>query len=219
MGWIKNQARADIMALATYDDLVKQVIDWSHREDLGVKMPDFITLAENAMYSNDTENLTVRSMETISTALTSGQYLALPDNFESARSVRFVTSFVSELRFQAPEQMRKEPSTGMPQFYTVVGNEIQFNRTPDSEYTIELQYYRKAEPLNDDNQTNEILANHPSIYLYGALAQIFAYAMDDVQLLKYSQLFISSIKGANKADKKGRYGPAPATSIDNGMIV
>lgn len=207
------------MAITNYDELVKQVIDWSHREDLGIKIPDFITLAENAMYSNDVENLTVRSMEIVSTALTAGQYLALPDNFESARSVRFVTSFVHELRYQAPEQMRKEPSTGMPNFYTIVGNEIQFDRTPDSEYTIELQYFRKADPLNDDNQTNEVLSNHPSIYLYGALAQVFTYALDDQQFAKYNQLFISAIKGANKADKKGRYGPAPSASLDGGMIV
>jgi len=206
------------MALTNYDELVKQVTDWSHRGDLGTKIPDFITLAENAMYSNELENLTVRSMETISTALASGQYLSLPDGFESARSVRFVTSGgTGELKFQAPEQMYKEPSTGKPNFFTIVGNEIQFDRTPDSEYTIELQYYRKATPLSDDNQTNDILTNHPSIYLYGALAQVFAYSQDEQQLGKYIQLFTGSIKGANKADKKGRYGPAPSLSIDCGM--
>lgn len=206
------------MAISNYDELCKQVIDWSHRDDLGVKIPDFIQLAENAMYSNDTENLMVRSMEIISTALTSGQYLALPDNFESARSVRFVTDDgTGEVRFQAPEQMYKYPQTGRPNFYTIVGNEIQFDRTPDSEYTIELQYYRKALPLSEDNQTNDVLTSHPSIYLYGALAQIFAYAQDDQQLVKYTQLFIAAIKGANKADKKGRYGPAPSMSLDMGM--
>ena len=68
-------------------------------------------------------------------------------------------------------------------------------------------------------QTNDILTNHPSIYLYGALAQVYAYAQDDQQLTKYIQLFIGAIKGANKADKKGRYGPAPSMSVDCGMIV
>jgi len=208
------------MALDTYDNLVKQVIDWSHRGDLGVKIPDFIQLAENAMYSNDVEVLTVRSMEIISTALTAGQYLSLPDDFESARSVRLVTGDSGgELRFQAPEQMYKQVATGRPNFFTVVGNELQFDRVPDSEYTIEIQYYRKATPLSDDNQTNEILTNHPSIYLYGALSQVFAYSQDDQQAVKYGGLFISAIQGANKADKKGRYGPAPSMSIDCGMIV
>jgi hypothetical protein len=208
------------MALSNYDELVKSIVDWSHRGDLGTKMPDFILLAENAMYSNDQEVLTVRSMETISTALTTGQYLSLPDDFESPRSVRLVTGDNGgELKFQAPEQMRKEVSTGRPQFFSIVGNEIQFNRTPDSEYTIEVQYYRKATPLSDDNLTNEILTSHPSIYLFGALSALFAYALDTEQQLKYTQMFVSAIKGANKSDKKGRYGPAPSMSLDCGMIV
>ena len=202
------------MAFSDYDELQKEVIDWSHRADLGVKIPDFIALAENAMYSNDQEVLTVRSMETISTALTAGQYLALPDGFESARSVRLVTSDNGGyLKFQAPEQMRKEVSGGRPNFFTVIGNEIQFDRTPDSEYTIEIQYFKKADALTELNQTNEILNSHPSIYLFGALTAIFAYASDIEQQIKYNQMFISAIKGANKADKKGRYGPAPSMSI------
>jgi len=206
--------------LDTYDNLVKEVIDWSHRDDLGVKIPDFIKMSENIMYSNDVAILMVRSMEIISTALTAGQYLALPDDFESARSVRLVTGDNGgELRFQAPEQMFKQVATGRPNFFTVVGNEMQFDRVPDSEYTVEIQYYRKAPSLSDIVQTNDILTNHPSIYLYGALAQVFAYAQDDQQAAKYGQLFIGAIKGANKADKKGRYGPAPSMSIDCGMVV
>lgn len=207
------------MAFSDYDELQKEVIDWSHRADLGVKIPDFITLAENAMYSNDQEVLTVRSMETISTALTAGQYLALPDGFESARSVRLVTSDNGGyLKFQAPEQMRKEVSGGRPNFFTIVGNEIQFDRTPDSDYTVEIQYYAKATPLSDTNLTNDILTKHPSIYLFGALTALFAYSLDTEQQIKYNQMFMGAIKGANKADKKGRYGPAPSMSIQ-GMVV
>ena len=205
--------------LDTYDNLVKEIIDWSHRDDLGVKIPDFIQLAENAMYSNEVEVLAIRGMEMISTAATAGQYVALPTDFESARSVRlFTCDNGGELRFQAPEQMRKQVATGKPTFFTVIGNEIQFDRVPDSAYTLEIQYYRKEPSLSDLVQTNAILTSHPSIYLYGALAQIYFFSQDQEQALKYTQLFISAIKGANKADKKGRYGPAPAMSID-GMIV
>ena len=207
------------MAFTNFDELQKEVIDWSHRADLGIKIPDFITLAENAMYSNDQEILNVRSMETITTSLTTGQYVDLPDDFESARSVRLVTSDNGGyLKFQAPEQMRKEVSTGRPNFFSIIGNQIQFDRTPDSEYTLEIQYYKKATPLSDANATNEILAKHPSLYLFGALTALFAYALDTEQHIKYNQMFISAIKGANKADKKGRYGPAPTMSIQ-GMVV
>ena len=206
--------------LDNFDNLVKEIIDWSARSDLNNKVPDFITLAENAMYANEVEVLTVRSMETISTALTTGQYLTLPTDFESARSVRLVTGDNGgELKYQAPEQMFKQVAQGRPNFFTIVGDQLQFDRTPDSEYTIEFQYYRKAASLSTAVQTNEILTSHPSIYLFGALTALFARTQDTEQHMKYNGMFISAIKGANKADKKGRYGPAPSMSLDNGMVV
>ncbi len=208
------------MSLDTFDNLVKEIIDWSHRGDLGTKINDFIQLAENAMYSNEQVVLNIRRMEIVSTALTAGQYLQLPDNFESARSVRLVTGDNGgELKFQAPEQMFKQVATGRPNFYTVVGNELQFDRVPDSSYTIEIQYFRKATPLTTANQTNDILTSHPSIYLFGSLTALFAFTLDSEQQAKYEAMFFSAIKGANKADKKGRYGPAPAMSVDCGMKV
>jgi hypothetical protein len=207
------------MAFTDYDELQKEVVNWSHRGDLGKRIPDFITLAENAMYSNDQEVLTVRSMETITTQLTTGQYVDLPTGFESARSVRLITGDNGGyLKYQAPEQMRKDVAVGRPNFFTIIGNQIQFDKAPDSEYTLEIQYYAKLTPLSDTNLTNDILTNHPSIYLFGALTALFAYSLDTEQQIKYGQMFISAIKGANKSDKKGRYGPAPSMSIQ-GMVV
>ncbi len=208
------------MSLDNFDNLKKEIIDYSHRGDLGNKIDTFIQLAENAMYSNGVQPLKVRSMEIVSTAATAGEYVELPPDFESARSVRLVTNDGSgELRFQAPEQLFKHPTTGQPQFYTIVGNEIQFGRVPDSAYTLEIQYFRKAAPLSTDNQVNEILTNHPQIYLFGSLAMLFSFTQDSEQEASYGQKFIGAIQGANQADKKGRYGPAPTMSLDHGMIV
>lgn len=206
--------------LDNYDNLVKEIIDYSHRGDMGTRIDTFIQLAENAMYSNGAQPLKVRSMEIVSTTAVAGQYVELPPDFESARSVRLVTGDNSgELTYQAPEQLFKKPVTGKPLFYTIVGNEIQFGRVPDSDYTLEMQYFRKAAPLTQANQTNEILTNHPQVYLYGALAMLFGFTQDSEQEASYAQKFIGAIGGANKADKKGRYGPAPALSLDGGMIV
>jgi hypothetical protein len=206
------------MALDTYDNLVKEIADFSHREDLAGKIASFINLSETTMYANDVELLTVRSMEKISTTLTQGEYLSLPDYYESLRSIRFLTpNNIGKLKYQAPQQIYNNVTPGRPNFFTVVGNEIQFDRIPDSNYQIEIQYYRKALPLTPANQTNEILTNYPNIYLFGSLAALFGYAQDTQQEALYINKFISAIRGANKSDKKGRYGPAPAMSLSNGM--
>ena len=206
------------MAFTTFDELVTEVIKWSHRDDLDLLVPDFITLAENTMYANEVQILNVRSMGTVSTALTDSKFLSLPPNFESMRSARLELDNASELQYQAPEQLRRQSTTGQPLFYSIVGNEIEFNRTPDSSYTIELQYFRRADPLTKDNQTNEILTKHPSIYLFGALTALYAHAQDTEEEQKNTLKFIGAIKGANKADKRGRYGSAPAMGLEGFII-
>lgn len=208
------------MALDNFDNLKKEIVDYSHRKDLGTKIDTFIQLAENAMYTNGAQPLKVRSMASISSEAVAGQYVDLPVDFESARSVRLVTGDGGgELKYQAPEQLFKNPAGGRPLFFTIVGNQIQFGRVPDSDYTLEIQYFKKATPLSDLNQVNDILTNHPQVYLFGALAMLFGYAQDAQQEASYAQKFVGAIKGANQADKKGRYGPAPSLSLDCGMIV
>ena len=48
------------------------------------------------------------------------------------------------------------------------------------------------------------------IYLYGALFHFAQWSQDDVMLAKYSDLFDNQMERANKQDRKGRHGPAPA---------
>jgi hypothetical protein len=207
------------MALTNYDELVKAIETWGHRDDLNVLIPDFIKLTEVAMYNNSREPLAIRDMESIQTTTTdTGKYIALPDNYESARSVRLSTVY-GEIRYRAPEQLTRLRDTGQPRFFTIIGNEIELDRTPDDEYTLEMQVYVRPDAISADNQTNSVLTNYPNIYLYGALTQFFAHAQDDQQAAKYESAFVGAIQGANKAQKKGRYGPAPSMGLDCGMIV
>jgi hypothetical protein len=198
------------MSLDTYDNLKKEIIDWSHRNDVDLKIDTFIRIAETEMFANPVEVLRVRGQEIRSRAVTNGQYLALPDDFQSVRAIRFLTNEdFGEMRFRAPEQMVYQPSTGRPNFFTI-GAEIEFDRVPDSNYDIEIHYYATPAPLTAANQTNEVLSSSPNIYLYGALWALYGYANDQIEQQKYGDMFLASIKGANKKFKKGRYGPSPA---------
>ena len=204
------------MAITTYDELVKAVVLWSHREDLLTLIPDFIMLAEDAMYNNDTQALRLRSMEFTSTTATSGKVIALPPDFEASRSTRLTVDH-GELRYVTPEALNSVNASGKPNFFTIIGNNIEFDITPDSEYTIQLQYFRKEPALTSLNQTNDVLTDHPSVYLNGALLEAMIYAQDFDQQSVYRARFMNAIKGANKTDKQGRYGNAPAVKIDGGM--
>jgi hypothetical protein len=105
--------------------------------------------------------------------------------------------------------MRVQNGTGLPEYFTVT-DQIEFNRVPDTDYDVELQYYAIPAPLTDANPTNAILTEFPAIYLFGALWVLNQYAVEPAIAAQYFDSFIGAIKGANKKDKQGRYGPAPA---------
>lgn len=205
------------MALSTYDDLKQSVINWSHRDDIDLLIDDFISIAENEMFGNDQEVLKLRAMEstTTQTAIADTRLNPLPADFLYNRRVRLDLNSGDngELTYRAPEQMIIQSASGRPRFFTIT-DQLEFDRVPDSTYDIEFTYYARPTALDSTNTTNVILANHPEIYLYGCLKQVFIYAMDQQEAAKYGTLFAQAIKGANKKDKKGRFGPAPSMRVE-----
>ena len=204
------------MAITNYSELVKAVVAWSHREGLLTLVPDFITLAEGAMYNNDVQSLKLRPLEATATISTAAQTIALPTDFKSSRSTRLTINY-GHLVYATPEALNSTDLIGRPCFFTIIGSNIKFDVIPDQAYSLELVYFKRDLALTAANPTNNVLTNHPSIYLNGALLELFVHALDFDQQQVYRARFYSSIKGANRADKKGRYGNAPAIKVDGGI--
>ena len=157
------------MALSTFDELVKAVASYSHRSDTHKLIPGFIQLAETEMYNNEGWQLETRDMETVEVLTTTDRYIDLPVGYEKSRSIQLVTgNGYTDVKYQAPEQLVRQVSTGMPRFFTVIGNQIEFNVAPDSIYNLQIQFYKKPDPLTKTNQTNSVLTNHANVYLFGS---------------------------------------------------
>lgn len=200
------------MSLDTFDNLKLEIIDWSKRRDIALKLDTFIQMAETEMYANPVEILHIRGQETRVEDTTSGQFLALPTDYQTMRQIRLlVAGQENDLDYRAPSQMDRQPATGRPTMFTIT-SQIEFNRVPDSNYDLAIDYVALPAALSDSNPSNAVLVANPNIYLFGALWAVFDYAVDEIQSQKYYQMFINSIKGANRLDKKGRYGPAPVMS-------
>jgi hypothetical protein len=207
------------MALDNFDNLVKSVITWSHRKDLGVLMPDFIRLAEVEMFSNDDEVLEIREDEktatltAIGTSPNESRFIVLPTDYISQRDLKIlVQDDLFNLTYRSPTALIIRSSTGTPSRFTVT-DQIELDIIPDQDYTITMKYMAKPAPLTTLNQTNSILLSDPNIYLYGALHQAFVYTEDDNEAVKYFNKFNAAIRGANDKSRKGRYGPAPSMKV------
>ena len=207
------------MALSTYDELVKTIVKYSHRSDIQDLIPDFILLAETEMFNNEGWQLETRDMETVQTVTTTDRYIDLPVGYEKSRSIQLVTgNGFCDVKYQAPEQLVRRVSTGRPRFFTVIGNQIEFDVTPDSVYDLQIQFYKKPDPITKDNQTNSVLTNHANIYLFGTLHQLFIWSQDTEQAVMFFSKSQSVIRGANKAAKKARYGAAPSMSVEGAVV-
>ena len=193
------------MAITTYAELQTAVKNWGKRSDLDSIIPDFIKLAELRV----NRNLRIRKMETRTRTDTvaSQEYYGLPTNFVQMRSFRLNTNPLTDLEYLTPEAMDTVwagSTTGKPQAYTVVGDEVRLGPSPDAVYTMEMLYWQKPAALSDSATTNFMLTANPDALLYAALIELSSYAENDAGVMKWTQLFNETIRAVQTEDDRDR---------------
>ena len=206
------------MAISNYSELKSAIADWLDRTDLTDSIPNFIALTE-ARHKRDFK---LRRLETRVTANTVAdqEYYSLPDNYIAMRNIQLNTDPKTPLEYLTPEQMDRVYAgsiKGKPKAYSIMVNDIQLRPTPDGVYQIELLYYKHVNPLSDSNATNEILDNHPDIYLYGALVEAEPYLQNDKRIQTWSSLYDRAKNDIIDSNERDRHsGVALTTRIDYG---
>tara|TARA_R100001510_G_C7623100_1_gene183564 strand:+ start:507 stop:1127 length:621 start_codon:yes stop_codon:yes gene_type:complete len=200
------------MAITTYSELKTSIANWLNRDDLTTQIPDFISLAE------ENASLLVRHwrMENRATATLDSQYEALPARFIAPirLSITSGDTFTIELISQNQMVDRRAAArntAGRPQFYALTQGEIEVFPTPDTDYTLEMVYYEKAEALSDTNTTNWLLTHYPSVYLYGSLVHTAPFLKDDPRLQTWGTLYQSAIAAVNQDGQNAKTSGSGAT--------
>ena len=200
------------MALATYSDLKTSIANWLNRSDLTTEIAnDFIVLTEADLNSK----LRVRKMITSTSITIDSETESIPADFLQIRDF-FITEGGTKhaLKYITPAQMdeiRGSSTSGLPQTYTILGDNFRFAPVPDSAYTGTLNYYAKFASLSDTNTSNYILASHPAIYLYGSLyhAANFLGGVDPQRLQQWQGMYTTAMERLERNDREDQYGSAP----------
>ena len=195
------------MSLTNYSELKTELESWSHRDDVTERLDTFIDLAEAKMW----QHLRIRGMEDKDATLTAtSRLITVPTGYLETRRLRYIsgTTRYPHLKYAAPDSLSIRSDSGTPSFYTVYGSIIELDRQPGSG-TFELTFYKKLTGLSASNATNAIMDEYPTLYLYGGLAELFAWAQDTEEEAKWRGKFMTEIMEANSRAKSGRYGPAP----------
>lgn len=206
-------------AVMTYDSLVADISSYLERTDAATldKIPQFIMLAEQVIAAD---------LKILGTITVQGSTMTTGSNIidKPARWHKTVSMNVTVAGKRQPVLLRKyeyirsywpDPAeTSVPLYYCdydythwLVGP------TPDDDYSFEVLYYERVQPLDSSNQTNWFTIYAPQALLYGTLLQAMPFLKNDDRTPMWQAQY-DLIMAALKNEDKLRIADRQAIAVD-----
>lgn len=204
--------------ITTYSGLLTtSTTKFLNRSDLSDQVPNFMALCEeefNRRFRNP-------EMEEVTTlTVTSGdETTTLPDDFLQAKELHFISDSqiyrLEELKYsELRAKWDYQGTTGKPQDYAIVGDQLYLGPVPDATYTLNLTYWQTITPLSLDNESNWISLNHPSAYLMGILYWAEFYGWNDERAVGIEERWYAIMERVKNHGVKKRFGGARRARTD-----
>lgn len=181
-------AVAENLAFDTYDALIDAINDWLDRSDLTGVAPQLIALCE-ARLRRELQPLMSETSATV--AVTSGIGV-FPADCDIIRLVEFDGGGLDQVN---PVHGRQFPASEFdetsPRAYSLEANRV--NVWPQTDCTLTVFYRPKLAALTSANSSNDLLAQHPDVYFYGALLFANGYVANDVRAALFKSLWDEAI--------------------------
>lgn len=205
------------MAISTYVELQAAAANWLARDDLTLRIPEFIALAEakfNRVLFHP--RMETRTTLTVNTLATDPEFLDLPTDFQTIRMVRLPDEVGKpRLQFLTQTQMADYRYSGdnvasTPSYFTIVNDQIELAPTPNEDLDIEV-LYRGNIPALASNSTNWLLSIAPDLYLYGTLLEASPYIQNDERLSVWGSAVALVIDQLNALAERQSFDSGPTT--------
>ena len=206
------------MAISNYTELQTAVANWLDRDDLSARIPEFISLCE----ARFNRTLRIRAMETLDESVDTvagTSTIALPAGYIQMRDIHLIADPLVQLQYVTPEiynRIYAGSSSGKPQVYTIIANNIKFGPTPDVVYNVSMLYYKKFDALSDSSPTNWVITNAPDVYLYGALLEAEPFLMNDQRIQLWATALTESMTKIQEQDQKDRHSGSALRIMNTG---
>lgn len=191
-----------------YGQLKTAVASWCNRSDLTALMDTFRDLAEQRIYNGspdlDVDQLRLSVMLTTDSAF-AGTLAA--DCLQIHRvKVTLSDSLWKPLEYKPLEALTPyQPYQGQPAFYSVKGSSVVYGPSFDvASYPVELIYYARFATPSADADTNWLLTNNPSVYLYAMCMEVGQWLRDDALLSSAAKLYANAQKACIANDQQGQ---------------
>lgn len=193
------------MPITTYAELLTAVENWLVQFDVSTESDTFVDLAEDDIQNR----IASYQMEEVESGTFGSDTLAKPAGFLSVEAFYLDSPTRSRtFDYVPPDRFFETPErswSGLPRIYTVIGDDFRIAPTPTG-YDYILHYRKKLTALSDANPSNWVLADHPTLYLYGALSHAAEYLqMYDVGE-RWRNRFDAKLMEVNKLEQR-KYRP------------
>lgn len=198
------------MAISTYDEIVKQVVSWSNRQDLEEYVGGFIYLAGNSV----NQILRVPAMETTEIlTVTEGGKIMIPQNYLELKSMTAMwnSDFGVPLERLAWDQFinyRNSPEPkGQPRYFSRQGPYLFLTPEPPVGSQVTMHFYGAMPDINEVEQTNWLTGLSPQAYMFGALHYLYLFILDEARADFWNEKFKAEVARiqelSDAADHKG----------------
>ena len=203
----------------TYDSLVDDISSYLERTDAATlaKIPTFIMLAEQVIAS---QIKFLGNLTPMQSTMTANQ----PIIDKPARWHKTVSMNVTVAGEKRPVLLRKyeylreywpnPTETDVPAYYA----DYDYTHwlvapTPASNYTFEVLYYERIQPLDSSNQTNWFTIYAPQALLYGTLLQAMPFLKNDERIPMWQAQYDAIMQTLKQEDIQ-RIGDRQAAVLD-----
>jgi hypothetical protein len=209
---------------ADFQGLCNKIADTLNRQDMTAVIPDFVTLA-TARIQRDMARVKHPFMINRAQASVIDNYVPMPTDFVSVYQLMDQNTS-NAITYITPDQSMTVQSLGwnpdqspLPiippyyspignqTYYTIVGNRLRIIPAPGQEAPelLDLWYYARLNPLNNQTTTNWALSRYPDLYLYGSLVHTAPYLKADERIPVWDSAYQTILKDIEvEADRATR---------------
>lgn len=173
--------------IETYDGLVAFLT--AHLELDATTVAQLPTLIRLAEYRLDRLILHPdREAKTTLTTTADQQYVSLPTDFRTLRTVYYVADNGWPLAPVSLNVLHSQytDDSAKPTVYAIQTGQLFLGPVPDAAYDLDVTYIKRLVPISETNQTNWLLTDNADAYLYATIFHIAAW-LEDLELASQAE--------------------------------
>lgn len=200
-----------------YTSLVADIATWMKRTDLTAVIPSFVETAQYSLNRELGRQQLAQWEQRAETTTTQGdEGIARPTSSAGIRTMKLLGASNRDLLFRTPAVLDGKYSStelGIPDVWTLDGNEIRLRPVPGGEYTIQITYWKVPTPISASNATNWYTDNEPDLLLFECLHLACLYVQDDAGAAKWRAKADVALMGVKDKDCGIKWSGEPLTMV------